>query len=168
MLIILIFLSAIVLANLSVVYFGPISTPFNAFILIGLDLSLRDRIHEKWHGNNLGLKMFGLICAGALITYLLNRNAGMICVGSVVAFASALMVDSLLYERFFEKSKFTKMNYSNIGSALTDSILFPTIAFGVFMPLIILGQFVAKILGGALWAWILLNWPKRKLRPVRH
>jgi len=53
---ILIFLLAIIAANLSVAYFGPVSTPINAFLLIGLDLSLRDHIHDKWHGNNLGLK----------------------------------------------------------------------------------------------------------------
>ena len=149
------FLIAIVLANLSVAYFGPISIPFNAFLLIGLDLSLRDHIHERWHGKSLGLKMLGLICAGALITYLLNRNAGMICVGSVVAFAGALIVDALLYERFFKKSKLVKMNISNVGSAVADSILFPTIAFGAFMPLIIFGQIIAKVGGGALWAWII-------------
>jgi hypothetical protein len=152
---ILIFLIAIVLANLSVAYFGPVSTPFNAFILIGLDLSLRDHIHEKWHGKSLGLKMLGLICAGALITYLLNRDAGMICVGSVVAFAGALIVDALLYERFFNRPKFQKMNISNIGSATVDSILFPSIAFGAFMPGIILLQILAKIGGGGLWAWLL-------------
>jgi hypothetical protein len=134
---ILIFLVAIVLANLSVAYFGPISTPFNAFLLIGLDLSLRDHIHEKWHGRNLGLKMFGLICTGALITYLLNKDAGMIGVASVIAFTGALIVDALLYQKFFNKTKLAKMNISNIGSATVDSILFPTIAFGAFMPWII-------------------------------
>jgi hypothetical protein len=152
---ILIFLLAIVLANLSVAYFGPVSTPFNAFILIGLDLSLRDRIHEKWHSRHLGLKMLGLIALGALITYILNRGAGMICVGSVVAFAGALVVDSLLYQKFYLRSRLYKMNISNIGAAVTDSILFPTIAFGAFLPVIIIGQILAKTVGGALWAWIL-------------
>ena len=162
MLAILIFLLAIVAANLSVAYFGPISTPINAFLLIGLDLSLRDHIHEKWHGRNLGLKMCGLICAGALITYLLNRNAGMICIASVVAFSAALIVDALIYQKLFHRSKMVKMNGSNIGSAAIDSILFPTIAFG-FMPWIVLGQFAAKTLGGALWAWILTrkHWAAR-------
>jgi len=152
---ILIFLLAIVLANLSVAYFGPVSTPINAFLLIGLDLSLRDRIHEKWHGKKLGLKMVGLICAGALITWVLNRNAGMICVASVVAFSGALIADSLLYECFFNKPKLHKMNISNIGSAAVDSLLFPTIAFGVLMPWIVIMQFLAKVIGGALWAWII-------------
>jgi len=152
---ILVFLLAIVAANLSVAYFGPVSTPFNAFFLIGLDISLRDQIHEKWHGKNLGSKMLGLICAGAIITYLLNRGAGMICVGSVIAFAGALIVDAVIYQKLLHRKKLIKMNWSNVGSAATDSILFPTIAFGVFMPWIILGQFVAKVAGGALWAWIL-------------
>jgi hypothetical protein len=47
------------------------------------------------------------------------------------------------------------MNISNTGSALADSVLFPTIAFGVFIPWVVLGQFLAKTLGGAFWAWIL-------------
>jgi uncharacterized PurR-regulated membrane protein YhhQ (DUF165 family) len=157
MFIILIFLLAIVAANLSVSYFGPISTPFNAFILIGLDLSLRDRIHEKWHNNNLSLKMLALICVGAVITYLLNQGAGRIAVASVCAFACALFVDAVIYQWLFQKKKFVKMNGSNAGSALVDSVLFPTIAFGAFMPWIVLGQFLAKVFGGALWAWILLK-----------
>lgn len=152
---ILIFLLAIILANLSVAYFGPISTPFNAFFLIGLELSIRDRIHETWHGKHLAWKMFGLIVTGAVITYLLNKEAGMICLASVVAFGVALIVDAIIYEVFFNNPRFWKMNYSNIGSATADSILFPTIAFGEFMPLIILGQFLAKTIGGGVWAWIL-------------
>jgi len=155
MIAIFVFLLAIVLANLSVAYFGPVSTPFNAFVLIGLDLSLRDHIHEKWHKNNLGLKMFGLICAGAAITYLLNRGAGVICVGSVVAFGAALMVDTIIYHVLYKKSRMVKMNGSNLGSSAIDSILFPTIAFGAFMPWVILFQFLAKTVGGALWAWVL-------------
>jgi len=155
---ILIFLLAIVLANLSVAYFGPVSTPINAFILIGLDLSLRDHIHEKWHGNQLGLKMLGLICAGALITYLLNQGTGRIALASVLAFSGALVVDAVIYQWLFKKSRMVKINGSNVGSAAVDSVLFPTIAFGVFMPWIVLFQFLAKTVGGAIWAWILTKW----------
>lgn len=99
--------------------------------------------------------MLGLICAGAAITYLLNRGAGMICIGSVVAFTGALIVDSVVYQKLMHKSKLFRMNGSNVPSAITDSILFPTIAFGVFMPWVIIFQAFAKIGGGALWAWIL-------------
>ena len=152
---VIIFLVSIVLANLSVAYFGPVVTPINAFLLIGLDLSLRDKIHEKWHNRGLGIKMFLLICAGALITWLLNKDAGMICAASVIAFSVALIVDSILYEKFFKRGKLFKMNVSNCGSAMVDSVLFPTIAFGVFMPWIICLQFLAKVIGGALWAWVI-------------
>ena len=152
---ILIFLLAIIAANLSVAYFGPISAPFNALILIGLDLSLRDKIHEKWHSNSLGLKMLGLICIGAVVAYILNQGAGRIALASVIAFIGALAVDSIVYEWLFKKTKLTKMNGSNTASALVDSVLFPTIAFGVFMPWIVLGQFLAKVVGGAIWAFIL-------------
>jgi uncharacterized PurR-regulated membrane protein YhhQ (DUF165 family) len=99
--------------------------------------------------------MFGLIVVGGFITYMLNRGAGMISLGSVVAFGVALVVDAVLYELFYSKSKLVKMNISNTGSALADSVLFPTIAFGVFIPWVVLGQFLAKTLGGAFWAWIL-------------
>lgn len=151
---ILIFLLAIILANLSVAYFGPVSTPFNAFILIGLDLSMRDRLHEAWHGRGLVWKMFGLIVAGAVITYVLNRGSGMIGIASVIAFGAALIVDALLYQAFWKQPRFHKMNYSNMGSAAVDSILFPTIAFGGIIWWVILGQFAAKVIGGAFWAWV--------------
>ena len=38
-----------------------------------------------------------------------------------------------------------------VGAAV-DSILFPTIAFGSFLPTIIALQFAAKVAGGALWS----------------
>jgi hypothetical protein len=75
---VLIFLAAIVLANLSVAHFGPVSTPINAFFLIGLNLTLRDSIHDKWHNKNLTIKMLALVFASAGITYALNKNAGII------------------------------------------------------------------------------------------
>ena len=42
------YLAAIVLANLSVAHFGPASTPYNAFLFIGLNLATRDRLHDLW------------------------------------------------------------------------------------------------------------------------
>lgn len=162
MLSVVIFLAAITLANLSAAYFGPWATPVNAFILIGLDLSLRDRIHERWHEKGLAWKMCLLVIAGAGITYLLNRNAGMIGVASVVAFTAAIIVDALLYQAFFKKTRFWKMNLSNLGSSAVDSILFPTIAFGGLMPWIVVGQFAAKVIGGGLWAWVITRKGDRK------
>jgi len=40
------YLGAITLANLSLLWFGPSAAIVNAFLLIGLDLTLRDRIES--------------------------------------------------------------------------------------------------------------------------
>ncbi len=152
---VLIFLASIIVANLSVAYFGPVSSPINAFILIGLDLSLRDKLHESWHGNHLGWKMLGLIVTSGVLTYTLNRGAGQIAVASVVAFCGAMVVDVVMYQWLFRHSLLFKMNGSNVGSAAVDSILFPTIAFGALMPVIVILQFTAKVLGGFLWSLVI-------------
>jgi hypothetical protein len=36
-----------------------------------------------------------------------------------------------------------------------DSLIFPTLAFGVLMPHIVALQFAAKVAGGAIWASLL-------------
>ena len=154
------YLTAAILANLSVAYFGPASTIFNAFVFIGLDLTARDKLHEAWHGKNLWLKMFALIAAGSLISYLLNRNAGMIAVASLAAFGVAGLVDAIVYQFLYNKAWMVKVNGSNIFSALADSLVFPTIAFGGFLPLIVLGQFTAKVTGGFIWSWIIGKFKK--------
>ena len=56
-----IYLAAIVVANISLLSFGPVASIFNAFILIGLDLSLRDKLHDEWKGRHLWWKMLALI-----------------------------------------------------------------------------------------------------------
>ncbi len=163
MIYILIYLLAIVLANMSVFWFGPASTIVNAFLFIGLDLSLRDKLHEKWIGKNLWLKMFLLIIAGSIITFAINSGAGKIALASVIAFSAAALIDALMYSALFKRSFLVKSNGSNLASALADSILFPTIAFGILMPWVILGQFAAKIFGGFLWSLILNKFREQKV-----
>lgn len=155
MLYIFIYLLAVVLANFSVLYFGPVSTPINAFLLIGLDLTLRDKLHDKWINDKLWLRMFLLISAGSLITYLLNQDAGPIAAASVISFAAAGLVDAVVYSKLFRKRFLIRSNGSNLASSLVDSVLFPTLAFGTLMPWIILGQFLAKAAGGFVWSLLL-------------
>ena len=143
------------LANLSVAHFGPSSTIVNAFLFIGLDLTSRDKLHEAWHNNGLIWKMGLLIATGSIISWLLNRNAGQIALASFIAFACAAVVDTIVYQILRKQKYMVKVNGSNIFSAATDSIIFPTIAFGGFLPWITLGQFAAKVFGGAIWSFIL-------------
>ena len=155
---VLIYLVAIILANLSVAYFGPKTIIINAFLFIGLDLSCRDSLHDRWRHKNLWFKMFGLICAGSILTYALNQGAGRIALASVCAFSLAAISDAIVYSCLFHRAVLIRMNGSNVVSAAVDSIAFPTIAFGMFMPWIIFGQWMAKIGGGFVWSLILKRW----------
>lgn len=155
----LIYIGAIVGANLSIAAFGPWVSPINSFLLIGLDLTLRDRLHDAWGGRHLWPKMIGLICIAGAASYLLNPAAGRIAIASAVAFIVAGLVDAATYHWLRSRSKtsdyMVRVNGSNAAGALADSILFPTLAFGAFLPAIIAAQFAAKVGGGYVWALLL-------------
>jgi hypothetical protein len=155
------YLVAIVSANLILAEYGKslLMVMFVSLVFIGLDLTARDNLHDGWRGRGFVWKMGWLILTGSLISYLLNRNAGMIAVASCIAFAAAAIVDTLVYHLLRKQTFFVKVNGSNFWSALVDSLVFPTIAFGGFSPLITLGQFVAKVGGGFLWS-LFLDWRK--------
>lgn len=157
------YLAAIVAANLLVAQFGPAVSVVNAFLFIGLDLTTRDALHERWQGKRLWWKMLLLIGSGSLLSWFLNRNAGPIALASFVAFAGAGVADTLIYWLLGDKNRFTKINGSNVVSAAADSFLFPVLAFG-WPPLwgIIAGQFVAKVGGGFIWSIILFRLPRRE------
>jgi len=157
------YLVAIIAANLTTAAFGPAWSIVNAFLFIGLDLTARDKLHDAWHNNGLVWKMAALIAAGSTISYVLNRDAGIVALASFVAFALAAVVDTLAYSLLRNKSYLRRVNGSNLVSAAVDSLVFPTIAFGGIMPLITLGQFAAKIGGG--FAWSLVLRPKTPLTP---
>lgn len=141
---------AMTLANLSVAHFGPWVSPINSFVLIGLDLALRDWLHVRLRVWQMG----ALIAATGALTYTLNPTVGMIAVASSAAFTAAALIDWAIFTRL-RGSWIYRANGSNIAGAAVDSLLFPTIAFGVLMPQIVALQFLAKITGGAIWAWLL-------------
>lgn len=143
------YVAAICAANTLVWWLGPWWSPINSLLLIGLDLSLRDRVHER-HGFAYSLV---LVAAGGGVSCALNPAAGQIAAASLVAFTAAGVADGAVYQALRRFPPLTKMNGSNVVGAAVDSVLFPTIAFGAFMPHIVVLQFAAKVLGGALWAW---------------
>lgn len=150
-----VYLIAIIAANLSVAYFGPVAVIPNSFLLIGLDLVTRDALHDRWQGRQLPIRMAVLIATGSLLSWLLNRNAGPIALASLVAFGVAATVDSIAYHLLRRYEWLTRSNVSNLYAAAADSLLFPTLAFGAFLPWIVLGQFVAKVVGGLIWSVVL-------------
>jgi uncharacterized PurR-regulated membrane protein YhhQ (DUF165 family) len=153
---IVIYAAAMTLANLSVAAFGPAVSPVNAFVLIGLDLALRDWLHVRLRVWQMGL----LIACTGLLTYALNPAAGMIAVASACAFSAAALVDWVTFAQL-RGSWLVRANLSNVAGAAVDSLIFPTLAFGALMPHIVALQFVAKVAGGALWAWVLARTAQR-------
>lgn len=150
-----IYIAVICAANLLVAHFGPWITPINAFVLVGLDMVLRDILHERY-----GLIRSVLLSAVAgVISYAINPAAGIIAIASVVAFVAASVANAWVYQLLISKPWLKKSNAGNIAAAAVDSGLFPIIAFGAFMPGIVIGQFMAKVGGGFVWSMIL-----RKLR----
>ena len=149
----IIYIAALVVANLLLAWLGPWFSPINAFVLIGLDLSLRDKLHGHWQNNRLLLKMGGLIAVASVISFLLNPAAGAIALASLVAFALAMTADTIVYHYLREKPWVIRSNGSNVAGAAVDSITFPTIAFGGLMPEIVALQFCAKVFGGGIWSY---------------
>lgn len=148
-----VYIAAICCANLSVYLFGPWATPVNAFLLIGLDFVLRDKLHER-----IGVvKILGLIAIAGLISYLITPATGVIAVASLTAFSLAAVVDALVYQLLIRHRWLIKSNGSNVAASAVDSFVFPLVAFGAFMPGVVVGQFLAKVVGGAVWSYVLRN-----------
>lgn len=146
-----IYVLAICAANFSVHVFGPLVTPVNAFLFIGLDFVIRDKLHER-----IGImRMFCLIAIAGVISFAVNPATDMIALASVAAFALAATADATVYQALIKKPWMVKSNGSNIAASAVDSVVFPLIAFGAFLPWVVAGQFIAKVFGGAIWSWLL-------------
>jgi hypothetical protein len=145
----LVYLAAVVAANLIVQAFGPPATVPVAFVLIGATLSIRDRLHDAYGVHVVGF----LILAGAILSALFG--APRIALASGVAFLVSEFADTAVYHALRRKRWYTRVNGSNVVGALVDSLVFPTIAFGGFLWPIVLGQFFAKTIGGGVWSAVL-------------
>jgi uncharacterized PurR-regulated membrane protein YhhQ (DUF165 family) len=119
-------------------------------VFIGLDLALRDLLHQKLKAWQMG----GLIVGTGLLAYALNPAAGMIAIASAVSFTAASIVDWAVFAKL-AGSWIKRANGSNIAGAAVDSVVFPTLAFGVLMPQIVALQFSAKFTGGVFWAYVI-------------
>ena len=156
---ILIYASAMTLANLSVAAFGPAVIPFNAFVLIGLDLALRNWLALKLKAPQMLL----LIAVSAGLSYALNPASGQIALASFVAFSVSAIADWLTFRTITGQWLRRCVGGVTVGAAV-DSVLFPTIAFGSLLPMLVLAQFVAKVAGGFMWAWIISRATRLRVR----
>jgi uncharacterized PurR-regulated membrane protein YhhQ (DUF165 family) len=156
---VLIYAAAMTAANLSITHFGPWVSPVNAFVLIGLDLALRDWLHVRLRAT----QMLALIAASGLLTYALNPSAQHIVVASAAAFTLAALVDWQAFSRL-TGSWLRRSLGSNVFGAAVDTVVFSALAFVLLSPApkpwevvtqIAALQFVAKVAGGSMWAWLL-------------
>ena len=115
-----------------------------------------------------------LIVAGSLISLVVNfilaqvgwgapwTIARNIAIASTIAFFCAGMIDTLVYQILGEKERILRINGSNVASGFVDSLVFPTLAFGILasapineaiMWNVTAQMTAAKIIGGFIWAF---------------
>lgn len=140
---------AMVLANLSITYFGLASVAINAFLFIGFDLTMRDVLGARLSRR----QMAGLIGFAGALTYLLNPAAGQIAVASSAAFMAAALADWATFNRL-RGPWLARSNVSNLVGAAVDSVVFPLLAFSGINPEIALKMLAAKVLGGFVWSLV--------------
>ena len=105
-----------------------------------------------------------MIVAGGIITWGVNPAAKHIAIASAVAFLVSALADWATYSALRNRPWMVRSNGSNVVGALVDSVIFPTLAFGSFMPAIIAAQFGAKVAGGAVWSFIMRPLLSRTVR----
>lgn len=156
-LLVLVYLAAIIAANWSVSHWGPRAAVYNAFVLIGLDLVARDRLHDAWRGRWLWPRMAALIATGSFLSWAFFNTDDRIAIASAAAFAAAATLDALVYQAARRWDWFRRSNLSNIAGAAADSVVFQTVAFGWSFPFIF-AQFTAKVAGGVVWSFAFDRW----------
>jgi uncharacterized PurR-regulated membrane protein YhhQ (DUF165 family) len=144
------YLIGIITANILASIYGPVATPYIAFTLIGLDLSLRDFLQLRLQPMHL----LGLIGIGGMLSYIAVPEAGIIAVASATAFIVASMIDWLVFSMLKRCAWLVRANLSNVAGAILDSAVFVTVAFGFLWEAVLL-QFAAKVAGGFLWSLVL-------------
>lgn len=160
-----VFLAAIVAANLITTHYGPSASIYNAFFLIGLDFITRDRLADFW-GTTRWPKMIALIAVGGGLSYAVNSGSGKVAVASMVAFSAAELAEAVAYHVLRKRQWLERAPKAALLAAGVDSLIFPTIAFGGVMWSITFGQFVAKVAGAAVWAFVVARWmPAPKMAP---
>jgi queuosine precursor transporter len=161
-LLVALYLAAIVAANLSVTYFGAGALGVTAFLLIPFDLCARDLLHEQWQGHKLTFCMGLLILAGSVLSFVVSPASFRVSLGSALAFGAGAIVDTGVYAMAHALRRFWKMNLSNLFSSVTDSLIFPLVAFGGTTFNLSAGQALAKFCGGLFWSSLFVWFLRRR------
>lgn len=152
------FITVMAGANLVIATYGPWLLPATAFISVGIVLVTRDFLHDTWRtrGQKIWPRMIAMIGAAALLSYLVNDDAGRIALASIAALIGSTVTETAVFQILFRRPWLVRSNGSNIVGALADSTIFPLVAFGVGgvdgLLLLIITQTLTKTAGGFFWA----------------
>lgn len=140
-------------ADLLVAHFGQWALVFTSWVLIPLDLVLRDLLHDAWKSeSNFLLRMSLLVMSASVMSYLINSGAGPVALASFLAFSAAGIAATIVYQVLLNKPRLVKMNVANAISSVIDSIVFPVVAFNGFNLALSSTQAASKFLGGLVWS----------------
>jgi len=160
---VVVYLAAIVAANLLVARYGQIALLFTAVALLPTDFLIRDILHSRWEVESKYwfFAMALLVGSGGVITLLVNYSAVNVALASSAAFCAAGVSNAAVYASIALDRKFTRMTASNAVASVVDSVLFPLLAFGTLDWRISAGQAALKFIGGLL----LTIWYLRRTDP---
>jgi hypothetical protein len=142
-----------VAANLFLKHFGPYGLWFSSFFLIPFDFICRCIFHE----NKQFKLLVALVLLAALLTVLINANALKIAFASVLGFTAAQLTAGTFYQLVINRSKFVKINGSDLVAIAFDSLVFQFVAFSFFNYKVALGQIAVKLAGGLLWYFVIFK-----------
>lgn len=153
---------AIVLANYLVTEFGQAALVWTAFWLIPFDLVVRDLLQDRWQGNQMRLRMSLLIIVGGLISVLTSTGSMRVNLASFTAFTVAGFIDAATYQWMIRYGRIFRINMATAIAAVTDSIVFPLIAFDEVLFELCVYQAMIKMAGGAFWSLLMFPLFKRR------
>lgn len=160
------YLGAIVLANYLITTYGQVALPWVAFALIPFDLVARDLMQDRWQNEPtyvLRWRMLILILCGGLISIWTGTGSVRVNVASWLAFTIAGLIDALTYQGMIRYGRVFRINAATLTAAITDSIIFVTIAFNEVNWKLVGLQIGMKVAGGFVWSLLLYKFFRRPL-----
>lgn len=155
---VLIYIGMIAVANGVVTRYGQEALPFTAFLMIPLDLVVRDLLQDRWQLRQrwmMYICMLILILTGSLVSYLTTIASNRIATASMVAFCVTGIIDLLTYQSMIKLGRIFRINAATIIAAFSDTLIFLAIAFDEHDAFLAAAQIITKCCGGLFWSLLL-------------
>ena len=152
------FIFAMVVANLTIAIWGPWVSPINAFFLVGISMVSRDVVHGDWIGaygkRGALVRTLGMVAVAGVVAYALNPAAGRIALASALALVLSAAIETLVFHRISNRPWLVRSNGSSAPGAAIDTVVFTYVAFGISVEstLVLLAQWATKAVGGLVWS----------------